>query len=244
MSVSPKTEPFVQVAWDKAVASSGLDPAQLHLLPVPGAAVQGTNKAACYPQDKVLVDDPDDLLHGEMLVEANLPENRPKHRIAIYEDVDESDPVAVAIMAGTLRHELRHAEQHEVCAEALRQLDELADCIVSWKVGGLPGSALLYNFKPTEVDANAASAMFLREFYLDQVEAILDGDDAALARSNTPPGELLDLPAKTVGFLFGFREVAEDSARASSGLNFAWRLRLIQPQWAELWDLMVAGRTG
>lgn len=240
MSVSPKTDPFIQEAWDQAVASSGLHAAGVHLLPVPGAAVQGTNKAACYPRDKVLVDDPDDLLHGPMLAEANLPQIRPMHRIAIYEDVDEDDPVAIAILAATLRHELRHAEQHETCGEALRPLDELADCVVSWKVGGLSGSGLLYNFKPTELDANGASAMFLRRHYPDEVEVILEGEDSALARSNTPPGSLLDLPAKTVAFLFSFREVAEDPARTPSGLGFRQRLGYIQPQWAELWDSMVA----
>jgi len=179
-----------------------------------------------------------------MLVEANLPEHRKKHRIAIYEDVNPDDPIGVATMAAKLRHELRHAEQRDACGEELFSLDELAGQLVSWKAGGLPCGGSLYHLKPIEVDANAASAMFLRESYADDVEAILKGENGVLARSNTAPGDLLDLPAKTVAFMFGFREVAEDPVRCSSGLSFVQRLRLISPRWGELWAAMAVSGQG
>jgi hypothetical protein len=169
-----------------------------------------------------------------------LPEHRDKHRVAIYEDVDHDDPVAVAIMAATLRHELRHAEQREAGGDELFALDELAEQLVSWKIGGLPKAAPLYHLKPTELDANAASAMFLRQGYAAHIDAVLDGGDAVLARSNTPPGRLDDLSTKTVCFMFCLREVAEDPARSPSGLPFRDRLRLIDLQWAQLWDAMTA----
>jgi hypothetical protein len=229
-------------AWNRAVRAAGIAPSRVHLLPIPGVAVRGFNQAACYPPDIGLVDDPVDLLRGAMLVEANLPEHRAKHRIAIYEDVDSDDRVAVATMAGTLRHELRHAEQRDACGGELFSLDELAGQLVSWKVAGLPRGGLLYHLKPIEVDANAASAMFLRQSYGDAVEAILKGEDGVLARSNTAPGDLLDLPAKTVAFMFCFREVAEDPIRCSSGLSFARRLGLIDQRWTELWAALAASR--
>ncbi len=227
-------------AWDDVVRVSGLDPSRVHLLPVPGAAVADHNKAACYPPHIDLQDEPHDLLHGAMLEEANLPEHRDKHRIAIYEDIDGDDPLAVAIMAGTLRHELRHAEQREAWGGDLFALDELADQLVSWKVGGLPKAAFLYHAKPIELDANAASALYLRERYPTQLRAILDSEDGVLARSNIPPGALDDLPTKTVCFMFTLREVAEDPIRSPSSLSFRNRLRLVAPRWARLWDAMDA----
>ena len=236
MTASAETEQFMLAAWDDAVQSSGLNASAVHLLPVPGAAVSESNKAACYPPHVELVEEPHDLLRGAMLTESNLPEHQGKHRIAIYEDVDQDDPVAVATMAATLRHELRHAEQREVCGGDLFPLDELADQLVSWKIGGLPKAAALYHLKPIELDADAASAVFLRQQYPAQVDAILAGEDAVLARSNTPPGRLDDLPTKTVCFLFCLREVAEDPTRSPSGLSFRNRLRLINRHWAKLWD--------
>lgn len=141
--------------WDEVVRASGFDPSQVHLLPVPGAAIPEHNKAACYPPHIELVDEPHDLLRGAMLDEANSSEHQGKHRIAIYEEVDAEDRVAVAIMAATLRHELRHAEQREALGGDLFALDELADQLVSWKVGGMPKAASLYHAKPIELDANA-----------------------------------------------------------------------------------------
>lgn len=237
MSVSPGTEWFMEQAWNRVIASTRMDPSQLHLLPISGAAVVGHNQAACYPPSCVLLDEPDDLLRGAILVEANLPCHRDKHRIAIYEDVDPADSTAVAIMAAKLRHEVRHA-----CGQHLFDLDDLAQCLASWKVGDLPGGAALYHHKPIELDANAASASFLRQHYPDEVGAILDGGDGVLARSKTPPGDLLDLPAKTVAFMFGLREVAEDPTRSSSGLTFANRLGQIHPRCRTLWEALVASR--
>ncbi|HEX3804854.1 MAG TPA: hypothetical protein VHV75_18660 [Solirubrobacteraceae bacterium] len=230
-------------AWNAALSDSNLPASSVHLLLVPGSAVQDHNKAACYPPGKELIEEAGDLVSGSVLAEANSPEHIDQHRIAIYEDVDEADPVAFAILAGTLRHELRHAEQRVACGGVLFALDELAEQLVLWKVGGLPGGALLYQSKPIELDANAASARFLHRHFSDVVEKILEGPDAALARPNTPPGDLSDLSAKTVAFMFCLREVAEEPARFPSGLPFSARLRLIGPEWAELWERACATNT-
>jgi len=163
----------MEAIWDQVVRASGVDASHVHLLPIPGAAVRGFNQAACYPPGEFLVGDPEDLVRGEMLVEANLDEHREKHRIAIYEDVDPEDPVAIAVLAAKLRHELRHAEQRETCGEELFALDELAGMLVSWKAGGLPRSTGLYHLKPIEMDANAASAVFLQATYAGEVDEML-----------------------------------------------------------------------
>jgi hypothetical protein len=75
MSASPETEPFMLAAWEAAVSDSELQPSEVHLLSVPGAAICGSNKAACYPLGIELVDEPHDRLHGSTLVEANMPEH-------------------------------------------------------------------------------------------------------------------------------------------------------------------------
>jgi hypothetical protein len=118
MSASPHTEPFLEQAWGLVLARAGVNPERFDLLPVPGAAVAGYNQAAAYPPGETLVDNSEDLLRGELLREANSPEHRAKHRIAIYEDVDPEDAEAMAVLLGKLRHEVRHAEQRDACGQA------------------------------------------------------------------------------------------------------------------------------
>lgn len=233
MSISPDAEPFIAAIWERVLGHAAVDPERFHLLPVAGAAVRGCNQAACYPPGNELYDEPEDLLRGAILNEANLSEHRHKHRIAIYEDIDEDDPLAVAVMAAKLRHEVRHGEQREVCGNRLFALDELADMLVGWKVGGLPGGAALYHLKPVESDANAASARYLRTCHGDVVDELLDGPDGVLARSNTLPGELEDLPSKTVAFMFTMREIAEDPVHGQP--TFEQRLAAIHLHYAAQW---------
>ena len=224
---------LLEHAWDLVLARAGVDPDRFHLLPVPGAAVAGYNKAACYPPGELLVDDPDDLLRGELLREANAPEHRANHRIAIYEDINPEDDQAMAVLLGKLRHEVRHAEQRDACGQALFDLDELAGELCSYKVGGLPGGAFMYHLKPVEADANAAAAELLRSEGVQDL--VLASSDAVLARSNTPPGDLADLPAKTVAFMFTLREVADQVARQAQAERFADLLAAINPHYGAQW---------
>jgi hypothetical protein len=163
-----------------------------------------------------------------------------KQRIAVYAEFDEADPLELAILGAKLRHELRHAEQRlSASAGELFSLAELADQVARVKVGGLKGGASLYNLMPTEVDANAAAAGFLRAHHGAVVADVLRGDDAALARSNTPPEEIADLPAKTVAFIFIFREIAEDPAHFPN-MTFDVRLEQISPAAAACWRGLAA----
>lgn len=243
MSCSPEVEPFLEALWLDALADAEADPDRYHLLAVPGAAVSGHIKAATYPPGRMLIDDPEDIIRGSTLAEANLAEHQYKHRIAIFEDIDEDDPVAVGIAAGKLRHEIRHGEQRERCGQVLFDLDDMLYDLILAKVGGLPGSALWYQLKPIEADANAASARFLRRSHPEVIEEILVSDDAPLARSKTAPGALDHLPAKTVAAMFGLQEVAHDPATwGGSPIPFENRLRAVDPRAARLWaDLSAAG---
>lgn len=236
MTISDEITPPIAEQWRLAVAHAGVDEADVHLLSITGRAGPDAPKAATYPAGNPLVEESDDLIRGPALVEANTAEVINKHRVAIYADFDEGDPVELAIVGGKLRHELRHVEQRMSAASSdLFALDELADQIAKWKAGGLAGSSVLYNLKPIEIDANAASAKFLREYHAAVIADILQGEDASLARSNTPPGSLEDLPAKTVAFMFLFREIAEDPARALDGMTFESRLSLLSPLAAAQW---------
>lgn len=239
MAVSPDTEPFIEREWDAAVAASGADPDNLYLLPVSGTPVANMPEAVTYWPG--LRSEEDDFLLGEKLAEANSPGVRERHRIAIFEDVDEGDPLAVAILAGKLRHELRHAEQWEACGEVLFELDALLDSVVLWKVGGLTGGALYYTVKPIEMDANAAAAVFLRNRWGQLVDDVLrDPDGSALAKSNTAPGALENLPAKTVAFLFCLREAADEWA-AAEGTSIEELLGLHSFGARQLWDGLCGG---
>jgi hypothetical protein len=180
------------------------------------------------------------MIRGAALEEANSAEVINKQRIAVYAEFDEADPLEVAILGAKLRHELRHAEQRlSACAAELFSLAELADEIARVKVGGLPGGATIYNLMPIEVDASAAAAGFLRAHHGAVVADVLRGDDAALARSNTPPEDLADLPAKTVAFMFIFREIAEDPANFAN-MPFDVRLEHISAAAAACWRGLVA----
>ncbi len=185
-------------------------------------------------------DEPGDVIRGPALEEANFPEIINKQRIAIYSDFDEDDPVELAILGGKLRHEIRHAEQRlSTCGGELFALVELAEEIARVKVGGLPKGARIYNLMPVELDANAAAACFLRAHHGTVVDDILRGEDAALARSNTPPEAIADLPAKTVAFMFIFREIAEDPAHFAN-ISFEDRLARISSQAAAHWRALAS----
>jgi|GEM_PF-5125976 len=240
MTISPAITPAVAAQWRLALAEAEIGETDAHLLSVAGQAPPNEPKAAYYPAGRSLVDEPGDIIRGPALEEANSVAVINKQRIAIYADFDETDPLDLAIVGGKLRHELRHAEQRlSACGPELFNLVELADEIARVKVGGLPGGASIYNLMPVEVDANAAAAGFLRAHHGTVVAEILRGNDAALARSNTPPGDIADLPAKTVAFMFVFREIAENPAQFAN-ITFERRLEHISSAAAARWRALAA----
>lgn len=239
MSVSVRAEPFLVDLWDEAISFAGVNPERFHLLPVDGAAVQGAPKAACYPPKLRLCEEPEDLLRGEALVEANDVAFRDKHRIAIYEDIDEDDPVDLAIAAAKLRHEIRHGEQRDTCGRALFELDEIADDLVAWR----SSEAALYNQKPIELDANDAAARFLASRYPVLVASILATPEAPLVRRASAPVDMSELRAATVRFIFGLRDIVD---RPGHPLDQSGLHRVVVDTWAPaqaLWEDLEAEHT-
>jgi hypothetical protein len=223
--------------WRAALADSGLAEEQVYLLSLEGRLPDGRPKAAIYPAGRTLhEDDPEDIIFGGAVAEANEPGVIWKQRIAIFTGFDARDPLEVALVAAVLRHELRHAEQRlSRGGRELFALDELADETLNQKMADREGDRALYHFKPTEMDADDAAATFLGLRHPDQVAPMLESFDSPLARSKTPPGPIADLSAKTVAFLFQLKELAEDLARGRDGTAIEERLRQISDAAAEQW---------
>ncbi len=241
MPVSENAERYLVDAWRVALAHAGLDDDDFYLLACPGAVVEGYAKAASY--EPGVEQDEDDLLIGEVLTEANDPAHRTKHRVAVFEDIDWDDPVKVAVLTATLRHEIEHARQRMACGGVLFAVNQYADDAIAFKAGGLPGSNILYNLKPIEQDANAAAAMLLVDhFDSDIVEAILNSHDAALARSLTPPGRRGTLLPRTVCFIYLFSDVVEEVSQKENGITFDRRLDAVSKDAGELWRSLQRSR--
>jgi hypothetical protein len=212
MSVSANASEAMVGQWRAALADAGLTEDQVHLIVVPGLPGPRTPKAITYVAGVEIREDlPEEaILSGEALREANSPACIDKVRVAIFAGYPEDEPVDLAIMAGKLRHELRHVEHRlsPVAAE-LYELEFLTFEVAERKARGLADGAVLYTQIPTELDANAAAARFLRRQHPLAVDGVLRTKDAVLARSTTPPEAIEDLPERCVAYLFAFRGTAE-----------------------------------
>jgi len=171
--------------------------------------------------------------------EALAEEVRPLHRIAFFQDFDANDgrleASRVAVAGALLRHELEHARQYDAVGSDTFDIDDqFLDHAIRQRVGGLPSGTDLYNFKPMELDANAAAAMYLRDHHPEHLDAILKGPHASLARSLTPPETPETLLERTVACLFLFRDICDRNA-AKSGIEFWKHLKVYDSRAAELW---------
>jgi hypothetical protein len=240
MPVSPNAEAPLAQAWTVALRHAQLNDDHFYLLACAGAVVEGHPKAASY--EPGLEIEEDDLVTGDILAEANEDEHRVLYRIAVFEDVDFDDPFKVAILTATLRHEIEHARQRMRCGGVLFAVDQYADDAIRLKAGGLPGSNVLYNFKPTEQDANAAAAMLLRRDFASEVRDVLESRDGVLARSWAPPGRLETLLPRTVCFIYLFSELVEEASRQHNEVPFDRRLDRVSKDAGDLWRHLIEQR--
>ena len=226
------------ILFNEVLAYAGQHEGRFFLVPIPGRPALNGRHAAFYRPGPI-DEDPDDVLHGPHLALANGADVRDRHRVAVFADIDWEDPEQEAVLAAFLRHEIRHAEQWDELGQDFFDLYDLAELVCQWKVGGLPRGGILYGLIPAEMDANAAAAKFLRERRPKAVDAVLNSDHNVLARSNTDPGPLNDLPTKMIAFLYLLREVADDPIR-SQGITFEQRLRWVSERAARMWAAMSA----
>jgi hypothetical protein len=190
-----------------AIEHAGFAPDRVKVWTCTGGERDGCRAIWFKPTMKI---DDDRFLSDEQKQEAELPEHRDKHRIAIFHDAPIAADLASALMGALLRHELEHARQFDVAGVTTLDIhDNLLQPAIQRMAGGLPGSAVFYNFTPLEMDANAAAAQYQRDHHRDAVDAILVSDQSQLARALMPPNDPSTLLTRTVACLYLFRDVCE-----------------------------------
>jgi hypothetical protein len=199
--------------WQRAVAHAGFSEQDVHLWLCQGYGLDGEQAQAAYYKPVLAIED-DRFPDEQQREEAESDEYWERHRVVIFEDFrsaeDDLGDTLLPVMGALLRHELEHARQQVHWGNTLLDIDDrFVDRAVRIKVGRIPGGTELYQCKLIEQDANAAAAMYLREYQLDHVQAIRGGPCASLARSNTPPESLDTLLARTVAFVFQFHDICE-----------------------------------
>jgi hypothetical protein len=152
--------------WSAALADAGLDRTATRLYVVDGG--QATTDAGAVwfrPGDELHVDV--QFPNPSHVADANLVAHRGLHRIVVWRDAE------LPIVAGRLRHELEHARQWDQLGADFFELNELAIEVLRHKAGALEGCAGMYlNATPTELDCNAAAAMFLCNRHPESVDGL------------------------------------------------------------------------
>ncbi len=232
----------LQAELERAISDAGFSKDQVAFWIAHQTPLEIRDRGAMYFRP---VQDPDPpyALTAEQYAEAISPELRDRHRVIVHLDYAVPpglSPLATrALFGAMLRHELEHARQAEAPGgDAALLIDqELIDPVLSRKVGGLAGGAVFYSFKPIEMDANAASASYVRQYYPAVVDELLGCPCANLVRSNTGPERVDTLPRRTVCFLFQFRSIAE-ALVAPSKVDL--HLRTYSDDAADVWSELAA----
>jgi hypothetical protein len=230
----------VEEEWAAALADAGFSSRECILFPsdLPQKSARGAQW--CEPGIGMTAAPDDDLLTEELVAELNSPEHLPRHRVVVRR-LPRDGPLPVALFSAKLRHELEHARIWTECGPPPQQLSDLADDVLRIKLRGLPNGSIFTNLKPTEQDANAASAMFLRaRFPSDVVGEILKHPaDAPLARSLTPPGPAKTLVKRMVAFLYLYEDLCTEYGRRFT-FGFPSCLDLIGTDVRNLWEMLEA----
>lgn len=127
-----------------------------------------------------------------------------------------------------IRHELEHARQRDVHGQRLTELYGIAENMLLERVGGLPGSAFLYQVIPVEMDANASSALFVRNYFRpDRIDTLLRaGDrDGPAIRSLVGPPSIDTLSERMIRFFATMPDLGERFA-ARNDLPFTTILNI------------------
>lgn len=230
--VSPGARASLEKVWGLALSAAGFACDDVRLFTTLGSAPKGEPQAAYLKPDEYLCD-PCGPFRDQALEDANREENVTEHRVAVYV-VEHGDDLAEAVLAGKLRHELRHAEQARVSPDSIG-LAKLADGAAKWHLRG-ESFWPLYKEIPTERDANAAASMFLESYYPAQIAGILAGPDRMLAQEDRPLENLGELPGNVFEFLLEYREDAEAFFSRGVRSTFIEQLGLVGPQWVERWE--------
>jgi hypothetical protein len=144
-------------------------------------------------------------------------------------------------IAALIRHELEHAVQNAAHGLRVEELYHLAMQVILVRVGGVPGGGLFYATIPNELDANAASAAFVRERYGEErIRELLDAGDAdsGAFRSLVGPAPVEMLPERLLAFFMLHRDLCEAYAE-QQGFEFPQLLDLRWHGAGEVWRQLV-----
>jgi hypothetical protein len=220
----------LEAAWRAAAADAVLErPARLWLFD--GASRPDHQIACLYPSESHY-NDPDSEKVADELDEALL---RGEHRIGLW-----IGDRPVEVCTGLLRHELAHAEQEEANSSELAELNELASQVLRLHPGAPTRWGELYNSIPTEVEANATAARYMRTllspFPIEELVVADPNHRSLLTREGS--GQPLDtLERRMVEFLAQHRDVCERYA-AVSGWSGPF-VALLRSRARQLWNELV-----
>jgi hypothetical protein len=188
--------------WSLALCDAGLNPAACRRYDFAATGADDGVGAVWFPPGEELKLT-EHFPAQSWLEDANSPANRGLHRVGVWPDA------RAAVVGARLRHELEHAVQWERFGPRLFDLYDVTHSVLAVKAAGLDGCAGMYiNAIPSEQDANAASAMFLRRHHVDTIDALCQDDDSRqLACSLIGPEPLETLPARMVAYIWLYRAI-------------------------------------
>jgi hypothetical protein len=186
--------------WDLALADAGLSAAVCRRYDFDATDTDDGVGAVWFPPGEVL-ELSEHFPDAGCLEDANGPAHRSMHRIGVWPDTDAS------VVGARMRHELEHAVQWERLGPGIFRLYDVVHSVLSVKAAGLDGCAGMYiNGIPSEQDANAAAAIFLRRHHTDRIDALCqDENSRQLACSLMPPEPVETLAARMVAYTWLFR---------------------------------------
>jgi hypothetical protein len=195
----------VDAEWRAALEHAGLDDTEFELFVLEGERPENAAHAAYYEPGLAVIGT-SELSEAQ---EDWINEKVDRHRVSVWR-AGVSAPVARALLAARIRHELEHALQWIEAGSGVFKLSDLSDHVLREKLGDTPKSGAYYQLKPAENDANAAASMYVRDRYPEHVPALLAMDEGiALVRSTVPPEPRETLIVRSVAFLFLFQNETE-----------------------------------
>jgi hypothetical protein len=200
----------IEAEYLAALADAGIQSSAARLYLAKAMGSEHVGAVWHPPGDELVVDDqfPD----PSQLVDANAAEHRNLHRIVVP-----AEPTDKITFAALLRHELEHARAYEVLGPLITRLQHFIEReVLPHKAGSLDGcGGQLVNSIPTEIDCNAAAAVYVSaRFTGEEVDALRGGDRRQLACSHLPPEPAETLPARMLAFAFVHRSAVAAYANA------------------------------
>jgi hypothetical protein len=221
--------------WSLALSDAGLSASACRRYDFRADETDDAVGAVWFPPSEVL-SLTEHFPDAGLLEDANSPAHRSLHRVGVWPDT------RAAVVGARMRHELEHAVQWERFGPGLFDVYDLVQSVLAVKAAGLDGCAGMYlNAIPSEQDANAAAAMFLRRHHTDTIDALCqDESSRQLACSLVGPETIETLPARMVAYVWLYRglclAVMEEQEK-----SFDQLLDIAFPGAGEYWRHLDAG---